>query len=144
MRASSILKRRPKLIGLPQATVSARLRFFLQSNRRASSLIRVGGITKAVTKEIEGENHDDHGHHGEHQPRVERNHVDVLRLVQQHAQLVMGGLKPRPRKLNAVSPRIIAGIESVAVAIKWLMNPGTRWRKIIRFGLAPMSRAAIV
>ncbi len=58
-------------------------------------------------------------------------------------QLVIGGRRPRPRKLSAVSPRIIAGIDSVADAIRWLMKPGIRWRPMIRLGRAPMSCAAV-
>ena len=34
-------------------------------------------------------------------------------------------------------------IESVAEAIRWLMNEGTRWRRITRLGRAPMSTAAV-
>ncbi len=35
------------------------------------------------------------------------------------------------------------GIDSVAEAIRWLMKPGSRWRPMIRFGRAPISRAAV-
>ena len=58
-------------------------------------------------------------------------------------QLVTGGRKPMPRKLNDVSPRIIVGIVIVADAIRWLMKPGTRCRMMMRLGLAPMTCAAV-
>ena len=38
-----------------------------------------------------------------------------------------GARSPSPRKLSAVSPRIIAGMLSDAVAMMWLMNDGNRW-----------------
>ena len=45
-------------------------------------------------------------------------------------QLMAGGCRPMPRKLSAVSPRIIHGIASVPDAMTWLRNDGTRWRNI--------------
>jgi hypothetical protein len=56
---------------------------------------------------------------------------------------VMGGLRPKPRKESAVSARIIDGMESVAEAIRWLMKPGSRWRPMMRPGLAPIIWAAM-
>ena len=58
-------------------------------------------------------------------------------------QEVMGGRSPRPRKESAVSPRIMAGIDSVAEAMRWLAKLGSRWRPIMRAGEAPMSWAAV-
>ena len=58
-------------------------------------------------------------------------------------QLVIGGRSPSPRKDNAVSPRIMLGIESVAEAIRWLVKLGIRWRKMTRLGFAPISTAAV-
>ena len=58
-------------------------------------------------------------------------------------QLVIGGRSPMPRNDSAVSPRIMLGIDSDAAAIRWLMKPGSRWRPMIRLGLAPISRAAV-
>ena len=57
-------------------------------------------------------------------------------------QLTIGGLRPRPRKLKAVSPRIMLGMDMVAEAIRCDMNPGTRCRPMMRLPLAPISCAA--
>jgi hypothetical protein len=56
-------------------------------------------------------------------------------------QLIAGGRRPRPRKLNAVSEMIIAGRASVVAAMMWLMNDGTMCTKIVRISLHPTSRA---
>ena len=58
-------------------------------------------------------------------------------------QLVIGGRRPRPRNDSAVSPRIMPGIDRVAEAIRWLMKLGSRWRPMMRCGLAPISWAAV-
>ena len=42
------------------------------------SRVRVGGIAQAVAEEVEGEDHEDDGDDGEHEPGVERDDVDVL------------------------------------------------------------------
>src|SRR6266481_3486687 len=55
---------------------------------------------------------------------------------------VMGGRSPRPRNDSAVSARIIEGMLSVAEAMRWLMKPGSRWRPMMRPGLAPIIWAA--
>ena len=47
-------------------------------------------------------------------------------------QLVMGVLIPSPRKLSAVSPRIIEGMVSVAITSTWLMVLGKRCRVMIQ------------
>ena len=59
-------------------------------------------------------------------------------------QLNAGGCIPRPRKLNAVSPRIIPGIESVSCTMMKLRNDGSRWRKMMRPLLQPMTLAAVM
>src|SRR3954468_17112902 len=51
----------------------------------AGARVWVGRVAQAVAAEVEGEDDDEDGHHREHQPRVERDDVDVLCLVQQHA-----------------------------------------------------------
>ena len=51
-------------------------------------------------------------------------------------QLTTGGRSPRPRKLSAVSARIIAGIASVTEAMMWLMNDGTMCATMMRSSLA--------
>ena len=53
-----------------------------------------------------------------------------------------GALRPRPKKDSAVSPKIIAGIERVAEAIRWLIKFGNKCRRITRPGLAPIISAA--
>ena len=47
-------------------------------------------------------------------------------------QLIAGERRPRPRKLSAVSLRIIPGIASVSAAMMWLRKEGTMWRKMMR------------
>ena len=54
-------------------------------------------------------------------------------------QLTIGARRPKPRKLSAVSPKIISGIDSVAEAMMWLAKLGMRWRPMMRGVLAPMS-----
>ena len=57
-------------------------------------------------------------------------------------QLMAGACSPRPMKLNALSPRIMAGMDSVSDAMMWLRKPGSRCLKMIRLRLAPLRRAA--
>ena len=45
-------------------------------------------------------------------------------------QLAMGGWIPSPRKLKAVSARIIPGTERVAMTMMWLSVLGIKWRKM--------------
>jgi len=59
-------------------------------------------------------------------------------------RLVIGGRRPRLRKLSAVSPKIMPGMAKVAEAIRWLMKLGSRCRPIMRLGVAPISCAAVV
>ncbi len=67
----------------------------------------------------------DHRDHREQQPRIEGDDADVLRAsTSRMPQLVIGGLKPRPRKESAVSPRIMPGMAIVAEAIRCDMKPG--------------------
>src|SRR5690606_36024995 len=73
--------------------------------------------------------------------RADIQPLDPCQPVRAH-RLVMGGLRPRPRKLNAVSPRIMPGMDMVAEAIRCDMNPGTRCRAMIRLPFAPISCAA--
>ncbi|MND01328.1 hypothetical protein D3C83_202770 [compost metagenome] len=55
---------------------------------------------------------------------------------------VMGGRRPRPRKLSAVSARIIEGMVRDADAMRWLVKFGRRWRAMMREGFAPIISAA--
>ena len=57
-------------------------------------------------------------------------------------QLIAGERRPIPRKLSAVSPRIMPGIASVAEAMMWLRKDGIRWRNMTRGPRAPSMRAA--
>ncbi len=57
-------------------------------------------------------------------------------------QLIAGGRMPSPRKLSEVSLMIIAGMASVLVAMMWLRNVGTMWRRMIRGRPHPASSAA--
>ena len=47
-----------------------------------------------------------------------------------------------PRKLSAVSARIMAGIASVTEAMMWLVKDGTMCRQMMRCCEQPSSRAA--
>ena len=58
-------------------------------------------------------------------------------------QLTAGARRPNPRKLSAVSPRIIAGIDRVALAIRCDMKFGNRCLRITRAGDAPIISAAL-
>ena len=58
-------------------------------------------------------------------------------------QLIAGARSPTPRKLSAVSPRIMLGIASVSEAIKWLSTPGTRYWNSSRGVPALSIRAAV-
>jgi len=49
---------------------------------------------------------------------------------------------PRPRKESEVSLMIITGIASELVAMMWLRNVGTMWRRMMRIRPQPASRAA--
>src|SRR5687767_1545376 len=53
--------------------------------------VGIGGVAKAVAEEVEGENDDEHRDDREHEPGVERDDIDVLRLVQQYAPARDGG-----------------------------------------------------
>jgi hypothetical protein len=54
----------------------------MNEERSAPSRVRVGGVAQAVAEEDERENHEDDGHHRQHEPGIERHEVDVLGLVQ--------------------------------------------------------------
>jgi hypothetical protein len=56
----------------------------------------------------------------------------------------MGGCSPKPRKLNAVSARIMEGIASVETTIIWPIHAGMRCLKIMRELLAPINLAAVM
>ena len=58
-------------------------------------------------------------------------------------QLTTGGRRPRPRKLSAVSARIIAGIASVTEAMMWLVKRRHHVPRMMRISLVPSSRAAM-
>ena len=62
--------------------------------------------------------------------------------VNKMPQLEIGARNPMPRKLRAVSPKIMPGIVRVAEAIRCDMKPGIMWRPMIRALPAPISRAA--
>ena len=51
----------------------------------ASVAVRVGGIAQPVADEVEGQHRDDDDQAGDQQPRRQRQGLDVLRLLQQHA-----------------------------------------------------------
>ena len=57
-------------------------------------------------------------------------------------QLTAGGRSPTPRKLSAVSPRIIEGMRLEALTIRWLANAGSMCRNNWRRSGAPSSLAA--
>ena len=48
-------------------------------------MVRVSGVAQPISKKIEGEDSDNYASHRQHQPRIECDDIDVLRLVQQHA-----------------------------------------------------------
>src|SRR5436190_20696579 len=50
-----------------------------------SMAIRVGGIAQAVADKVEGQHRDDDDQAGDQQPGRQRQGLDVLRLLQQHA-----------------------------------------------------------
>ncbi|GIS90743.1 MAG: hypothetical protein CM1200mP20_07840 [Pseudomonadota bacterium] len=55
----------------------------------------------------------------QHQPRIKSHYIDVRGpSFNRTPQLVIGGRRPSPRKLNAVSPRIIPGMDNEADAIR--------------------------
>ena len=58
-------------------------------------------------------------------------------------QETMGAWRPSPRKLSAVSARIMPGMARVAAAMMWLVKLGTMWRVTMRQSLAPSSCAAV-
>src|SRR5205814_10300675 len=49
--------------------------------RRARSVIGVGGVAQPVAKKVEGEDGQDDRHDRQHQPGIERDDTDILRLV---------------------------------------------------------------
>src|SRR2546427_12886178 len=49
---------------------------------------------------------------------------------------------PRPKKLNPDSARIVVATENVAITMMTPRTFGTRWRRRIRDGDAPIARAA--
>src|SRR5205823_10886875 len=49
------------------------------------SAIGIGGITQAVAQEIEREDDQNDRNHRQHQPWIERHHIDVLGFGQKHA-----------------------------------------------------------
>ncbi len=56
-----------------------------RANAADPSVIRVCGVTQAITKEIEGEDGDDDPGDRQHQPRIKRHDVDVLSFVEEDA-----------------------------------------------------------
>ncbi len=54
--------------------------------------------------------------------------LTLFASVSRMPQLVIGGRQAETEEAHAVSPRIIPGMEIVAVAMRWDMKPGTRWR----------------
>ncbi len=69
-------------------------------------LVRVSGA-QPVAEEVEGEHRDDHRHDRQHQPRIERDDADVLRLVEEHAPAGERRTQPEPQKRQRGLPRII-------------------------------------
>ena len=59
-------------------------------------------------------------------------------------QLIAGARSPMPRKLSAVSARIMLGTASVAAAMMWLMNDGSMWRKITPRAATPSRTAEVM
>ena len=58
-------------------------------------------------------------------------------------QLITGSWSPSPRKLSAVSPRIMPGIDRVSDAIRWLITPGITCTNITRL-VEPLSSWAAI
>src|SRR5205814_6706359 len=51
----------------------------------APSVIGVGGVAQPVAKKVERENGQDDRHDRQHQPGIERDDTDILRLVEEDA-----------------------------------------------------------
>ncbi len=66
----------------------------------------------------------------------------VLAFCSSVPQLTAGGTSPKPRKLRAVSSKIMPGIFKVAITVTWLIVAGIRWLKMMRRSLAPKLWAA--
>src|SRR5579862_6448458 len=66
---------------IPQRYLAARLTKALPP----PSVIGVRRVPQTVAEEVERQHGHDHRRDRQHQPRVERDDADVLRLVQQHA-----------------------------------------------------------
>src|SRR5690606_38805526 len=64
-----------------------------------SLLVGICGVAQSITEKIEGEDHQHHRYHGQHEPRIEGDHVDVLRLGQQHSPA--GDGRPQPEAEEA-------------------------------------------
>ena len=71
--------------------------------RRLSAAIGVRGVPEAVAEEVEGHDHDDHGHRGQHQPRRDRHRLDVLGLLQQDPPADRGRAQAQAEEARARS-----------------------------------------
>src|SRR6266446_8272340 len=72
-RANETLRSRTESNGIWSALIAA------------SMAVRVGGIAQTVAHKVEGEHRDDDDQAGQQQPGCERQGLDVLRLLQEHA-----------------------------------------------------------
>src|SRR4029077_6171641 len=57
----------------------------------SSMAVRIGGVAQPVAHQVEGEHGHDDDQGGDQEPRGERQGLDVLRLLQQHAPADGGG-----------------------------------------------------
>lgn len=100
-----------------------------RSGRLLAGGVGVGGVSEAVSHEVEGEDGEYDEQAGRQQPRGVGDRLEVLRLENSTPQLMAGWRKPSPRKLSAVSAMMMA---RVVVAMMSLMNVGSMWRNMRR------------
>src|SRR4029450_341336 len=106
------------------------------------SAVGISRVAHAVAHELIGQVTRITGIKGRISPQFTATTLMSVASLSSTPHEVMGGRRPNPRKLKAVSARIIEGMESVAEAMRWLMKPGSRWRPMMRPGLAPIIWAA--
>jgi len=74
-----------------------------------SVAVGIGGVAETVTDEVERQHRNDHSQARDQKPGRLRNRLNILSLLEQHAQLMAGGRMPSPKKLSEVSLMIITG-----------------------------------
>ena len=61
-------------------------------------MIGVGGIAQTVTEKVEGEDRDDDVGDWEHQPRIKRYDINILRFVEQNTPACHWWPQPEPKE----------------------------------------------